>query len=249
RCWCSRHGASRGLREAFDHRGPAAETAGRSSRSGLTMRKPLAVLLWLVAMVAGPAMASDPGKRGTVVSPHAMAQARANGSARVLVILRAPAGIPAGLVARMHAMATNAATAEDVLAHLPANGYQVRRRFALVPAIAIEADATTLRRLAEDPAGVRVDIDAPGQGHGVPPDEASVLNNVAMLPDWGLDGSGHKVAIIDTGYTATHPDLAAQLVDEQCVCSNTGPGGCCPNRPRTPAGPASAVDDPGHAPN
>ena len=217
------------------------------------MRNALAVLLWLAALVPGQAMAASPADRGTVVSPHAMAQALANGKARVLVALRSPTeaadAAVSGPEGRMRAMAANAAAAEDVLAHLPATGYQVRRRFALVPAIAIEADAMTLRRLAEDPAVLRVDIDAPGQGHGVPPDEASVLNNVAMLPDWGLDGSGHKVAIIDTGYTATHPDLAAQLVDEQCFCSNTGPGGCCPNRQRTQSGPGSAVDDNGHGTN
>lgn len=181
------------------------------------------------------------------VSAQAVAKARADGTVRVLVALREPRATVAMSKARMRAVA---ATADAVLSRLPARGQEVRRRFALVPALAMEVDLATLQLLARDPAVVRVDIDAPGRGHAAAPDEAAVLNQVEMLQGLGLDGSGQKVAVVDSGVASGHQDLASRLVDEQCFCSGvSGSVGCCPNHQDTQAGSGAAFDDNGHGTN
>lgn len=177
-----------------------------------------------------------------VVSARAMATARAEGTVRVLVSLQRPAAASPGTLRR----AEVAALTDAVLERLPGAGHVVvRRRFATVPAIALEVDVAALRQLAADPLVARVDVDAPGRGHSVAPDAASVLNQVAMLQGLGLDGSGQKVAVVDSGVAAGHRDLGPRLVDEQCFCT----GGCCPNGLDTQSGLGAALDDHGHGTN
>lgn len=129
-------------------------------------------------------------------------------------------------------------------------GYLLRRRFALVPAIAIETDAATLQRLRDDPDITSIDLDLPGSGNSVSPDESSVLNNVSPLQGLGFDGAGMKVVVIDSGINTHHPDLLPHLVGQQCFCSSaSGSGGCCPNGQATQSGTGSGEDSNGHGTN
>lgn len=167
------------------------------------------------------------------------------GSARVMVLLREP---PAGSVAAHGRRPARQVEldADAVLARLGRSSHVIHR-FATVPAMALRVDATDVRRLLADPRVARVDIDGGGAAHALPPDEASVLNKVAGLQALELGGAGMKIAVVDSGVDAGHPDLRARLVGEQCFCSSTrGTGGCCPNGQASQAGAGAAADDDGH---
>lgn len=139
---------------------------------------------------------------------------------------------------------------DAVLDALPNGGYRLHRRFARVPALVIEADADTLRRLERNVWVRKVDIDPGGTGSAVAPDESSVLNRVDLLQGVGLEGNGIKVAVVDTGVDSDHPDIAPRLAGEQCFCSSmSGSGGCCPNGQASQSGAGAAEDDHGHGTN
>ena len=189
--------------------------------------------------------------RAGSLSPKALAEAHAHGKVRVLVMLRDPAhDATAARAIGPQRRAAVAAKVDGVLSRLPAHAYGLRRRFSVVPAMAVEVDEAALLRLRDDPDVLRIDIDTPGGGHAVAPDEASVLNAVSPLQGLGFDGTGMKVAVIDTGVDTNHLDLQSRIVGQQCFCSSSsGVGGCCPNAQATQAGAGSAEDDNGHGTN
>jgi len=201
------------------------------------------VLVLLLCGMTGLAHAGE-------LSAKALATAQAQGKVRVLVMLRdtAPKVSPdPGGTLRKQAVANRVDT---VLARLPSHGHVLRRRFSLVPALALDADASTLQRLRDDPDVLRIDVDLPGSAHGVAPDESSVLNNVSPLVGMGFDGAGMKVAVIDSGVDTDHPDLQSRLIAQQCFCSNiSGSGGCCPNGQASQSGAGAAEDGNGHGTN
>lgn len=208
------------------------------------------------------------------VSDAARVAAARDGGVRVLAMLRDDTPAKASDAVRT---ATVAAGVDAVVATLPKKGHTVARRFALVPAVAIVADSATLEALARDPRVLRVDIDAPGAGHGVadtagagpsarrprtpavpPPtqvhvyDAATTLNGLDRLATGGYSTGGRKpkVAVIDSGVDTDHPDLVASLLDQQCFCSSAnGVGGCCPNGTATQSGAGAAEDNHGHGSN
>ena len=65
----------------------------------------------------------------------------------------------------------------------------------------------------------------------------------------GYTGAGVTAVVIDSGIDAGHPDLADDLVAEQCFCSDNPPGPmirCCPNGAATQSGPGAAAETDGH---
>lgn len=113
-------------------------------------------------------------------------------------------------------------------------------------AVAANVDAADLPRLAADPSIARIDVDAAGGG--------SLATSVPMIGGdavrlAGYTGKGVTVAILDTGVTASHPDIAGRVVDEQCFCRMADGTGCCPNGSLVQAGPGAARDDHGHGTN
>src|SRR6478609_2495710 len=107
------------------------------------------LILWLACAVhAWAAIATT--SEGSAASPRVLQAARAQGTVRVMVVMRdvAPLAARADLATRRAAVAGRVGR---VLARTPRGGLKVRTRFDFVPAMAIEADAATLQRLAADP--------------------------------------------------------------------------------------------------
>ena len=184
------------------------------------------------------------------MQPDLLSKAKAAGSIRVLVMLNddSVAGLAVKTKARRQTDVRRNVT--SVLSRLQRKNIKLYHRFNFVPAFAIEADAAMLQRLQNDPAVRRVDVDEPGSGAAVAPDESSVLNNVSPLQGLGLDGAGMKVAVIDSGLDTDHVDLMPRLIDQRCFCSNSGGvGGCCPNGQSTQSGVGAAEDGHGHGTN
>lgn len=201
---------------------------------------------WMVLATA-PVLAQAPA-----VSAQARAAAAEAGHVRVMVALRPRAAFlrPGLSPIKAVRMAQVEAVADSVLDALPPGSHALRRRFTLVPALALEVDARALEALERHPDVVAVDVDTGGSaGAAVAPDEASRVNRVAGLDALGLGGKGRKVAVIDSGVDIDHRDLAGRLVDEACFCTLGGGSGCCPNQGATQFGPGSAFDDNGHGSN
>src|SRR5690606_18495768 len=214
---------------------------------GMKGRITLALVAGWMMLATAPVLAQAP-----TVSAQARAAVADAGHVRVMVALRPRAAFSrAGLSpVRAVRMAQVEAAADSVLDALPPGSHALRRRFALVPALALEVDARGLAALERHPGVVAVDVDAGGSaGAAVAPDEASRVNAVAGLDALGLGGKGRKVAVIDSGVDIDHADLAGRLVDEACFCTVGGGSGCCPNQGATQFGPGSASDDNGHGSN
>src|SRR5690606_10976171 len=207
----------------------------------------LALVAGWMALAAAPVLAQAPA-----VSAQARAAVADAGHARVMVVLRPRAAFSrAGLSpVKVVRMAQVEAAADSVLHALPPGSHALRRRFALVPALALEVDARALEALERHPDVLAVDGDAGGPaGAAGAPDEASRVNGVAGLDALGLGGKGRKVAVIDSGVDVDHADLVGRLVDQACFCTVQGGSGCCPNQGATQFGPGSASDDHGHGSN
>lgn len=184
------------------------------------------------------------------LAPEVMQKARIEGSVRVLVMLNDDSTAAIEKKSSLQRKNDVRLKVSSVLARLPQKNLRIFHRFNFVPAFAIQANTEILRRLQNDSAVSRIDIDAPGAGSAMAPDESSLLNNVSPLQDLGLDGSGMKVAVIDSGVDTDHPDLQSLLVGQQCFCSNSGGiGGCCPNGQATQSGAGAAEDGHGHGTN
>lgn len=98
-----------------------------------------------------------------------------------------------------------------------------------------------LLHLMQRPGVRRIGLDPPV----VPQLAESVpLTRMDTVHALGFTGEGVTVAVLDSGIDRDHPDLADDLVGEECFCSSYG--GCCPNGTRRQSGPGSAEDDSGH---
>jgi len=184
------------------------------------------------------------------LAPEALLKARHDGSVRVLVMLNDETASQMESKSILERKNQVRQKVSAVLGRLPEKNSRVYHRFNLIPAFAIQASPAVLKTLQNDPAVSRIDLDVPGSGNAVAPDESSVLNNVSPLQGLGLDGSGMKVAVIDSGVDTDHVDLQPRLVDQQCFCSNnSGVGGCCPNGQATQSGAGAAEDGNGHGTN
>lgn len=160
---------------------------------------------------------------------------------RVLVMLDVP------IESAMDLTATRAFVAsvqDSLLARLRPDDFVVRRRMAIVPAIAGEVSRDGLARLIAAPEVRRVDLDEGGTG-GLA--QAVPLTNTDDVHALGIRGNGVTVAVLDSGIDTNHPDLGADLVAEACFCS--GGGGCCPGGTATRFGAGAAEDDNGHGSN
>jgi len=163
------------------------------------------------------------------------------GSVRVIVELALPSGshTPEARIksqAAVHSQRTQISKIqEEVLGWLSGKGHRVVHKFRTAPFLALEVDqealgvietaAPNIRRVVEDR------ILAPFLAQSVP------LIQGDLAWDFGYDGSGQVIAILDSGVDKTHPFLAGKVVAEACFAD----GGDCPNGQSSQIGEGAAV--------
>lgn len=124
---------------------------------------------------------------------------------------------------------------------------EVHHRFELVRALVLEADTATLERLNADPRIRAVSLDPPGSGGMSTAGPLLGFDQIHDPDEFGLTGTDVRVAVVDSGIDASHPDFAGKLVDEACFCANSPESqGCCPSGQTTQFGSGAAADHHGH---
>lgn len=130
---------------------------------------------------------------------------------------------------------------EAVLAGLAdQKGLEVIATFRRFPGVAVRASAEALAQAAEDPLVSEIVADHSG---GIALEQSVPLVGADVVHDeLGFRGMGRVVAVLDTGYDATHTDLSDDLVDEACFCFPN----CCPGGTSSRTGSGAALDENGH---
>ena len=136
----------------------------------------------------------------------------------------------------------------DEILEMLGETFRVSRRFEIVSALAGRLEAEGLERLRRQSGILSVGLDVGGRGALVEAVPLLGMDQIQAAPPAGLgiDGSGVKVAVLDSGIDFTHPDFAGALQAEACFCANPDNGDCCPNGNPTQFGAGAAADDHNH---
>jgi hypothetical protein len=130
---------------------------------------------------------------------------------------------------------------QRVLDALPRRGFRLRWRYRSLAGFAGRADRRAIARLSRLPEVEGIYLEGTVRAalaEGVP------LIGADLVQAQGFTGAGITVAVLDTGVDTDHPDLADDLVAEECFCSRSG--GCCPDGSSWQSGAGSGEDDVGH---
>lgn len=178
--------------------------------------------------------ASLSAQAGVKLDPGVADSLQQRGSQRLLVLLEAPPPM-------LRAEASAVAQVDALVQAVPALESRMLRRFQSIAGFAAELDAGLVDALGRSGASMRIGFDPEGAGN-LP--ESVPLAEVTPLHLAGLDGSGVKLAVIDSGARLDHLSFAGRIVDEACFCTT-----CCPNGQATQLGAGSSADDHGHGTN
>jgi len=153
-----------------------------------------------------------------------------NGSAKVMIVFRAPTSPRARLASRVSSIK---AARSQILSHAE-SGFRPTARWDAVNAVSGWVTADGLDRLASDDSILRIGLDG-GAGHAAD-DESTRLIHAEQAHALGFNGAGVTVGVLDSGIDENHPDLRDAIAGEHCI--NDCPGG-----------PDSAQDQDGHGTN
>ena len=134
---------------------------------------------------------------------------------------------------------------DRILGALLPGTFQMMYRYESVSGFAGRARASAINALLRHPEVTAIHLDY--EVHGTLAQGVALIGADAAHSS-GLTGLGVNVALLDTGVDTDHPDLADDIVAEQCFC-NDHPApirGCCPAGGLQQSGMGSAEDDNGH---
>jgi subtilisin family serine protease len=181
----------------------------------------VAVIALVAAGLIGdwPLRAQSRGRSGAQIPSAASAQARARGTARIIVGLEVAFTSEAFLGASaVQSQRASIARAQDAVAGLVprAKGSSIRR-FSSIPFLALEVDEADLQVLAASAEVTGIEIDALAE-----PSLAEGTSLIGATRAWaaGDTGAGWTVAVLDTGVDSSHPFLAGKVVSEACYSSD-----------------------------
>jgi subtilisin family serine protease len=164
--------------------------------------------------------------------------------ARVVIALHE---VPAAGVRSLGTAAAQVSAVQDrALAALAGHYFELLHRFDHVPGLVVQVDQAGLDALTAHPEVRRMDLDVSGAGSlasSVPVINADVLHG------FGFTGSGVTVAVLDSGLQTDHPDLADDLMHQDCFLDEDGSingVGDCPNGSDRQTGAGAAEDGKGH---
>jgi hypothetical protein len=183
------------------------------------------------AIGTAPAMAGDPAppkppilSTSATIDPAIYAALKSEGSARVIVSLRAAIGTPTTGPQLVAAAGIVRAAQDRVLADVRAPAFKVTRQYAVVPGLGGEVvNEAALSALASHPDVAAVTLS--------PRIEATLAQAVPLINAddahaLGVTGAGQTVAVLDTGIDTNHPALSDDLVYQRCFLLNSVcPGG------------------------
>ena len=188
----------------------------------------------LLAVVLATGAAAQSASR---ISPQITAQLDTAGTADVFVLLRDPLPAHSGTFTErrraIHSLCMR------VLAPVRPEDILVHREFGVASAFTASVTSAAVSQLLANPMVLRVDPMQYGSGalaQSVPQIKADTVHRRGDL------GQGVTVAVLDTGFDPTTPDVSGSIAAQQCFCS----GGCCPDGTSEQSGIGSAFT---HAPH
>ena len=128
-----------------------------------------------------------------------------------------------------------AVATDAVLAQLPVGQWRLVRRYQQVAAVALHVEPIALAALRR---AAQVDEIGPDRSLRTTALAADVVGATVAHKALGLTGAGVRIAVIDSGIDATHPDLKGKVIAEKCFAASGCPGGAAQG--------SSAKDDNGH---
>lgn len=204
------------------------------------MKRLLFTLVLLAAFLlpeTGDARMTTPGVVGAAV----LSSMTESPSVRVVVLFDGDDLSLTDLGARAQSIAERR---DAVLDQISPSEFRVTDTFTNLSAVGGYVTYEGLKKLVRDYRVQKIDLDVPGH---MALAESSELVRARDLHAQGITGAGVTVAVLDTGIDSDHPDLADDIVAQQCFCTNAdGVTGCCPGGKTEASGPGGAEDEQGH---